>query len=434
MKSLVIVESPAKARTIEKFLDSSYILKASMGHIRDLPEKSLGVDVENGFEPEYEVTADKKKTVSELKKLAKSADRVIIATDEDREGEAIGWHLCKALGLDEKTTPRITFHEITKKALLHAVENPRRINLDLVDAQQSRRVLDRIVGFKVSPVLWKRIRPGLSAGRVQSVAVRLIVEREREIRAFVPEESWRVYADLEHGSDTLRVELARIADKKAALAKYEDVHAKLSAIGWDADAAKESLDKNGWKERSSIFRTSFALRSIVERPSKRSPGMPFTTSLLQQEASRKLGFSVSQTMSVAQILYQNGHITYMRTDSVNLSAEIIAACRKYIEREYGAAFVPKTARVYKTKQANAQEAHEAIRPTDVELSPDKINLDGNELRLYRLIWERTVACQMADAEIKTTTYSFIPSAWSESEWTAKGEVIAFAGFMQLYIE
>jgi DNA topoisomerase I len=264
--------------------------------------------------------------------------------------------------------------------------------------------------------------------------VRLVVEREREIKAFVPEEGWRVYADLVRGEDTLRVELSKISDKKAALAKYEEVAEKLSAIGWDVSAAKESMDKNGWKERASAFRTAFSLQSIVERPSKRSPGMPFTTSLLQQEASRKLGFSVSQTMSVAQILYQNGHITYMRTDSVNLSTEVVGACRKYVERVYGADYVPKTPRVYKTKQANAQEAHEAIRPTDVELSPDKIDLDGNELRLYRLIWERTVACQMTDANINTTTYSFAPAAWRESEWTAKGEVIVFPGFMKLYIE
>ncbi len=434
MKNLVIVESPAKARTIEKFLGDGYTVKASMGHIRDLPGKRFGIDIEQDFEPEYEIAPDKKKVVSELKKLAKKAEKVWIATDEDREGEAIGWHLCAALGLDANAVSRIVFHEITKKALEHAIKNPRGIDANLVNAQQSRRVLDRIVGFQVSPILWQKIRQGLSAGRVQSVAVKLIVEREREIRAFVPEERWHVFADLVHPERIIRVELSKISGKNAKIGTIEELQKIIANIDWSIEGIEPKKDKQANTLYESPFQTDFSLQSIVERPSKRSPGIPFTTSLLQQEASRKLGFSVSQTMSVAQNLYQNGHITYMRTDSVNLSTDIIEQCRTYIAREYGDIYVPEKPKRYKTKQANAQEAHEAIRPVSVEKTPAKSELSGNEFRLYRLIWERTVACQMRDAEIMTTTYTFTPNAWKESEWTAKGEVITFPGFMRLYIE
>ena len=430
-KNLVIVESPAKGKTIEKFLGKDYRVEASFGHIRDLPKKNMGVDIAAGFLPEYEISPDKKKRVAELKKLAKAAEKVWIATDEDREGEAIGWHLCQALGLDDQAVDRIVFHEITKTAIEKAIEHPRKIFIDLVNAQQSRRILDRIVGYEVSPVLWKKVQPGLSAGRVQSVAVKLLVEREREIRAFVPEESWKISANLAH-KIPFSIELTKIDGKKIAFKNFENIQNFCQKHGIFAEIAT-TKDKKGNLQFSLNHSENFQLQKTEKKSSKRLPGAPFTTSTLQQEASRKLGYGVKTTMDIAQRLYQNGHITYMRTDSVNLSDLAINTARIFIEKEFGAEYSMPNGRRFKTKQASAQEAHEAIRPTYIEKTPDSIGLDGMELRLYKLIWERTVASQMKEADIETTTYYFSPENFDEN-WIAKGEVIKFPGFMKLYIE
>jgi len=398
-KNLVIVESPAKAKTIEKFLGADYVVKSSFGHIRDLPKKGMSVAIENNFEPSYEVSADKKKTVSELKKLAKSAETVWLASDEDREGEAIAWHLYEALGLDDKKTKRIVFHEITKPAILAAIEKPRQIDIDLVNAQQARRVLDRIVGYELSPVLWKKVRPSLSAGRVQSVAVRLIVEREREITAFEPEITYKITAvfTLADGTE-LPAELAtKIASKDKAHALLE----KLAASAFTAGAIEKS-------------------------PGKRNPSAPFTTSTLQQEASRRLGMSPKQTMMLAQRLYEAGHITYMRTDSLNLSPIATKAMGEYITSQFGQKY--HESRVFKTKSAGAQEAHEAIRPTDVAKSA--AGADEQQKKLYQLIWRRALASQMAPAELEKTTIA-INANKTDEVLTAKGEIIVFDGFLAL---
>lgn len=430
-KNLVIVESPAKGKTIEKFLWKEYRVEASFGHIRDLPKKNLWIDINSGFIPDYEISPDKKKRVSELKKIAKTVDKVWIATDEDREWEAIGWHLCKAIGLDVNTTDRIVFHEITKNAIEKAIANPRKIYIDLVNAQQSRRILDRIVGYEVSPVLWKKVKPGLSAGRVQSVAVKLLVEREREIRAFTPEESWKIVAELDH-TQKFSIELSKILGKKASfknesqVAKWLEKHAII-----DNFEAKPS--KKGNLEFALKHTEKFTLTESSKKSSKRLPGAPFTTSTLQQEASRKLGFSVKTTMDIAQKLYQNGHITYMRTDSVNLSSLAINAAKKFILSHFWENYTLPNGRKYKTKQASAQEAHEAIRPTYIDALPESLHLDPLETKLYKLIWERTVASQMKEADIETTVYSFTPEHHDET-WIAKWEVIKFPGFMKLYIE
>lgn len=435
MKNLVIVESPAKGKTIEKYLGKDFVVKASVGHIRDLPAKGFWVDLENNFEPTYEISDGKKKVVTELKKLVKQAEKVWIATDEDREGEAIGWHLCQALGLDLETTARIVFHEITKPAITHAIEHPRTIDIDLVNAQQARRILDRIVGYKVSPVLWEKIQRGLSAWRVQSVAVRLIVEREREILAFVKEESWKIRTNLKTTKEeNIIAELTKIGGKAKTLKDIVSVQKYLATL-WVAVANLEAKeDKKGNLSIDLNLVTPFSLVSQEQKASKRSPGAPFTTSTLQQEASRKLGYSVSQTMTIAQMLYQNGHITYMRTDSVNLSDLAISACSKYIEEQFGSEYSVKWGRKYKTKQSSAQEAHEAIRPTHMEKSWEEIGLEWSDARLYRLIRERTIASQMRDAEVETTTYQFAPEVQKEDIWIAKGEVIKFDGFMRLYTE
>ena len=431
-KNLVIVESPAKGKTIEKFLGKDYKVEASFGHIRDLPEKNIGVDIPWGFIPEYEITSEKKKRVTELKKLAKEAEKIWIATDEDREGEAIWWHLCMALGLDPTKVDRIVFHEITKTAIEHAIANPRKIYLDLVNAQQSRRILDRIVWYEVSPVLWRKVRSGLSAGRVQSVAVKLLVEREREIRAFIPEESWKISAKL--GSSTsLTIELVKIAGKHQKFKQEQDALSFFTRHGIVVSQVKPTQDKKGNTVFSFSQREDFMLQDADVKASTRVPGAPFTTSTLQQEASRKLGYWVKMTMDIAQRLYQNGHITYMRTDSVNLSDLAIATARTFIEQEYGKEYSLPNGRKYKTKQANAQEAHEAIRPAYIDKTPDSVHLDGMEAKLYRLIWERTVASQMKEAEVETTTYHFAPKGHDE-DWIVKGEVIKFPGFMKLYIE
>jgi len=407
VKNLVIVESPAKAKTIGKFLGPDFTVMSSYGHIRDLRKKNFGVDLERGFEPEYEIPDDKKALVAELKKKAREAQTVWLASDEDREGEAIAWHLYEVLGLKPENTRRIVFHEITKDAILHAIENPREIDINLVDAQQARRVLDRIVGFELSPVLWKKIKPALSAGRVQSVAVRLIMEREKEIKQFVPEQYYRVNADF-------------------ATASGAAVKAEFSRRLADEAEARRFLAVCGGM--------SFEVGSVNVRPVKKSPAPPFTTSTLQQEAARKLGFTVSQTMRVAQQLYEAGHITYMRTDSLNLSALAISALENEIKATLGERYLK--VRHYHTSSKGAQEAHEAIRPTTI----DRHSIDGTsqEKRLYSLIWKRTVASQMADAEIEKTTVEINPAKPGadamQGHFAATGEVIKFDGFLKIYME
>lgn len=406
-KNLVIVESPAKAKTIEKFLGKDYKVMSSYGHIRDLKKKDLGVDLAHNYKPLYEIPADKKKLVSELKSAAKDADVVWLASDEDREGEAISWHLYEALDLKDKNSKRIAFHEITKNAILHAIENPREIDKNLVDAQQARRVLDRIVGFEVSPVLWKKVKPSLSAGRVQSVAVRLIVEREREIQDFKTEAAYRIQAVFVKEENGTKYEL------KAELNKR--LKTKEEAIKLLEQLKNESL---------------YEINDIETKPAKKSPAAPFTTSTLQQEAARKLGFSVSQTMSVAQKLYESGRITYMRTDSVNLSSLAINTSKAEIENVYGKEY--SKVRQFSTKAKGAQEAHEAIRPT--YMSETHITGSSQEQRLYDLIWKRTIASQMADAELERTTVTIDIPAENDLKFVSTGEVLKFDGFLRVYLE
>lgn len=397
-QNLVIVESPAKAKTIEKYLGKDYTVKSSFGHIRDLPKKGINIDIANNFEPTYDISADKKKVVAELRKAAKGAT-VWLASDEDREGEAIAWHLAYALKLDPKTTKRIVFHEITKPAILHAIENPRTVDQHLVDAQQARRVLDRLVGYELSPVLWKKVRTGLSAGRVQSVAVRLIVEREREIKAFEPTITYKVVALFTVDGQELKAELSeKLPTKSDALKFLED-----------------------------ITPADYEVTNITAKPSSRSPGAPFTTSSLQQEAARKLGYSVKQTMTLAQRLYENGHITYMRTDSTNLAGQAIKAAETYITAQYGKDY--HQVRQYKTKNNNAQEAHEAIRPTD--FSKTAMGDDPQQKKLYDLIWRRTLASQMAPAKLERSEITIQPST-VKPVFVAKGEVLQFDGFLKVY--
>ncbi len=405
-KNLVIVESPAKAKTIEKFLGDDYKVLSSYGHIRDLKKKEFSIDVENGYRPTYEIPEDKKKLVKDLKAEAKKADMVWLASDEDREGEAISWHLFEVLGLDPAKTKRIVFHEITKSAILKAIENPRNIDVNLVNAQQARRVLDRIVGFELSPVLWRKVKPALSAGRVQSVAVRLIVEREREVNNFVSESAYRVTAVFE------------VPDKDG---EKTEVRAELNNRFKTKEEARAFLE--------TCKDASYNISDIVTRPTKKSPAPPFTTSTLQQEAARKLGFSVSQTMVIAQRLYESGQITYMRTDSVNLSDLALATSRKTITELMGEQYV-KT-RQFATKTKGAQEAHEAIRPTYME--NEKISGSSQEQRLYELIWKRTIASQMADAELEKTTATITISG-SQETFMAVGEVVTFDGFLRVYKE
>ncbi|MFK7780378.1 MAG: type I DNA topoisomerase [Candidatus Gracilibacteria bacterium] len=443
-KNLVIVESPAKGKTIEKFLGPDYKVVASMGHIRDLPIKSLGIDIDNGFKPEYIISDEKKKTVNNLKKLAKESSEVWIATDEDREGEAIGWHLCHALKLDPSTTKRIVFHEITKKAIIAAVNNPGTIDMGLVDAQQARRLLDRLVGYKVSPVLWKKIRKGLSAGRVQSVAVKLIVEKEREIIAFKPVESWKISVILTHkGKNKFKTTLSKIDGKVKKLLSKEDVEKVLSTLFDDITLLKEGKNKKGNTLLTSDSEINFKLVDSIKKDSKRSPQAPFTTSTLQQEAARKFGFGVKHTMMVAQRLYEGmdlgngerqGLITYMRTDSVNLSELAKGEAKKEIISKFGNEYYKS--RNFVTKSAGAQEAHEAIRPTELSRTPESLSkvLEPQQLKLYTLIWKRTLASQMKDAIIEVTTFTFSPKKSPNQSWITKGEVIKFEGFMKLYIE
>lgn len=397
-KNLVIVESPAKAKTIEKYLGKDFTVKSSFGHIRDLPKKGLSVDKARNFEPTYEISPDKTKTINELKKLAKTHE-VWLASDEDREGEAIAWHLCVALGLDPKKTKRIVFHEITKEAILKAIDKPRTVDLHLVDAQQARRVLDRLVGYELSPVLWKKVRAGLSAGRVQSVAVRVIVEREREIKAFEAASTYKVTADF-------------LAGKQPVPAELED---KLA----DRAAAEDFL--------KACIGATYTITSIEKKPGSRNPGTPFTTSTLQQEASRRLGFSVRQTMTLAQRLYESGHITYMRTDSTTLSGQAIAGAEKYITSNFGKEY--HQVRQFKTKNSSAQEAHEAIRPTS--FNKEIAGNDEQQKKLYKLIWQRTLSSQMSPASVDKTEVAIKVSSRPE-QFKAKGEVLIFDGFLKVY--
>ena len=400
-KNLVIVESPAKAKTIEGYLGKDFTVKSSYGHVRDLPRKGLAIDIENDFKPDYEITEDKKKILKELKSLSKKAEMIWLATDEDREGEAISWHLIEALGLDETRIKRIVFSEITKNAILKAIDNPRTVNINLVNAQQARRVLDRLVGFELSPVLWKKVKPSLSAGRVQSVAVRIIVEREKEIVDFKSESSFRVTAEFQVEKSVMKAELPKRFQTKDEAQKFVE-----DCLG-----------------------AEFKIQKLETKPAKKSPAPPFTTSTLQQEASRKLGFSVSQTMVVAQRLYEAGKITYMRTDSVNLSDFAMQAAEDEIKKSYGDDFSQR--RTYSSKSKGAQEAHEAIRPTD--MGSHGVDGERNEQRLYDLIWKRTLASQMADAKLEKTTAT-IGISTREENLIAKGEVIKFEGFLKVYLE
>ncbi len=402
-KNLVIVESPAKSQTIKKFLGPDFEVKASYGHTVDLPTKGMGIDIENSFKPDYVVSPDKKKVLSELKRLSESAEKTWIATDEDREGEAIGWHIANQLKLDVKTTPRIVFHEITKTAIENAVKNPRTIDMHLVDAQQARRVLDRLVGFELSPVLWRKIKTWLSAGRVQSVAVKLIVEREREIQAFEADSFFKVVAQfLTNEKKNLTAELSKQLKNEAETTKFLE----------------------------SLSGATYEVSDIEVKPGKKSPSAPFTTSTLQQEASRKLGFSVARTMQVAQKLYEAGHITYMRTDAVNLSDFAIQAAKAQIISEYGENYSKPTH--YATKAKGAQEAHECIRPTHME--NHIAGADPSEKKLYQLIWKRTIASQMAPAELEKTKATIQISMTDKFKFIASGEVLKFDGFLKVYME
>lgn len=401
-KNLVIVESPAKAKTIEKFLGKDFQVESSFGHIADLPSKEIGVDIEQNFKPKYEVSPDKKAVVKKLKYLSKKADTVWLASDEDREGEAIAWHLAEELKLDSSKTKRIVFHEITKTAIQKAIENPRGINYDLVNAQQARRVLDRLVGYELSPVLWKKVRSGLSAGRVQSVSVRLIVEREKEIEQFTPVSSYVIVAEFLNE-------------------KGKSFKAKLPKSFSSISEAKEFLELN--------IGAKYHISNLETKPAKKSPAAPFTTSTLQQEAARKLFFSVGQTMTIAQRLYESGLITYMRTDSVNLSDEAMSAIQSVIEKNYGKEYLHS--RNYVTKAKGAQEAHEAIRPTD--MSKSTVAIDRDQARLYELIWKRTVASQMSDAKLERTQVTIESDKYTQT-FQASGEVLLFDGFLKLYLE
>ena len=405
VKNLVIVESPAKAKTIEGFLGKDFTVKSSYGHVRDLNKSNLSLDMDHGFQPEYEIPDDKKRLVAELKKLSAGADMVWLASDEDREGESISWHLYETLGLNEDKYRRIVFHEITKPAILHAIDNPRKIDMDLVSAQQARRVLDRLVGYELSPLLWKKVKPALSAGRVQSVAVRLIVEREEEIKNFVNSSAYRVTANFSFTIENHEYQL----------------FAELPTRFETEDEAIKFLEN--------CKSAGYTIKSVDKKPLSKCPAPPFTTSTLQQEAGRKLGFSVSNTMRIAQQLYESGKITYLRTDSVNLSTFALGQAKKEIENLYGAQYV-KT-RQFTTKSKGAQEAHEAIRPT--YLDQQTIKGTADERKLYELIWKRTIASQMADAQIEKTVVN-IDVTNSDKDFVATGEVVLFDGFLKVYIE
>lgn len=442
-KNLVIVESPSKWKTIEKFLWKDFKVVASMWHIRDLPVKELWVDIDNNFTPKYQISKEKKKTVDNLKSLASKSSEVWIATDEDREWEAIWWHLCNILDLDPKHVKRIVFHEITKTAIDASIKSPRNIDSNLVDAQQARRILDRLVWYKVSPILWKKVRKWLSAWRVQSVAVKLIVEKEREIINFKPKETWKLIANLEYKNLNFWTILQKIWWKNKVFNSREEVEKFLLTLLPDLKIFKNKKDKNNNEILEADLKIEFVLNDIIKKDAKRTPQAPFTTSTLQQEASRKFGFSVKQTMMIAQKLYEwidlgawerQGLITYMRTDSVNLSDFARKESKKMIDKLFWNSYHKE--RVYKTKQKWAQEAHEAIRPTNLNKSPESLSkfLEKNELKLYELIWKRTLASQMQDALLEITTMDFSPTSNSNSNWITKWEIIKFDWFMKLYIE
>lgn len=411
MSKLLIVESPTKARTIKKMLGNTYDVVSSFGHIRDLPKKDMGVDTEHGFEPTYEVPADKKKRVTDLKAAAKKADEIYLATDEDREGEAIAWHIAQILKLDPAKAKRITFHEITKHAIEEALNDPRELSMHLVDAQQTRRILDRLVGYELSPFLWKKVQRGLSAGRVQSVAVRIIVERERERNAFKKDEYWTIDGAFEKEAQEFPGKLIKIGDKK--LKKLD--------IGDEASATKIVDDLKG---------ADFKIDEVTKKHASRKPPTPLTTSSLQQEANNKLGFSAKQTMTLAQKLYETGRITYMRTDSQNLSEKFLTEAQSFIESSFGKEYATGV-KTYKTKSKGAQEAHEAIRPTDVSITPDSLQgaLEAGQWKLYRLIWNRTVATQLPPAKLERTAVDITAKEYT---FRANGSIIVFDGFMKVY--
>lgn len=399
-KNLVIVESPTKAKTIEKFLGKNFIVKSSIGHIRDMPKKNMGIDIDNNFTPTYEITPDKKKVVADLRKAVKVAEKVYLATDEDREGEAIAWHLLEALNLP-KDTPRIVFHEITKNAIIHAIAEPRVVNYHLVDAQQARRIIDRLVGFEISPVLWRKISGARSAGRVQSPVVRLVVEREREIIKHIDNSTYKVKAELSsEGGEIFKVKLNKEFKSKKQVLAFANT----------------------------LLSANLTITSIEKKPFKRSPKPPFITSTLQQEAFQKLGFSVKQTMILAQNLYRKGFITYMRTDSLILSETAIEAVHKIIVREFGSEYY--NTRRYKSKEFGAQEAHEAIRPTDLT-KPNIFDIEEQDAKLYSLIYKRTLSCQMSDAQLQKTKIKINIEGLDEI-FLANGEVLIFSGFLRIY--
>ncbi|MDD5457526.1 MAG: type I DNA topoisomerase [Candidatus Margulisbacteria bacterium] len=445
-KNLVIVESPAKAKTISKYLDNSYTVRASMGHVVDLPKNDLGVDIEHDFKPTYIVSKDKQKTVTELKKIAKESDKVWLATDEDREGEAIAWHILHELKLKNDDYERIVFHEITKDAILKSIKNPRKIDDQLVDAQQARRIIDRLVGYKLSPLLWKKVQKGLSAGRVQSVAVRFVVEREEEIRNFKPEEYWKVKGTAQYNKNKVfPILLDKYKNKKVKLTDIDTVKAILTD-GFGNIETLETKTKDDFIQINSKIPadTMLLIKAVDKKLSKKSPAAPFTTSTLQQEAHRKFGFAVAHTMSLAQQLYEGvdleqgriGLITYMRTDSLNLADESLAQIKDYILKNFGKDYEISAPRKYKTKSKGAQEAHEAIRPVNIFVTPEDVKdvLTPAQLKLYSLIWKRTVATQMPEAQIENTEVRLLLEQNQNLEFLASGKVIKFDGFMKLYIE
>jgi len=415
--NLIIVESPTKAKTIAKFLDRKYIVESSFGHVCDLPKSELGIDLENDFNPKYIVPTKSKKRVSELKKIAKTANSVILASDEDREGEAIAWHLSNVLSINDKDIKRIAFHEITKEAILKAIDNPRKIDKKMVDAQQARRVLDRLVGYKLSPFLWKKVAKGLSAGRVQSVAVRLIVEREKEIKAFIPQEYWDIEAILKKNNDLFSARLFKINNKTV-----NKFHFKKEV---DTDDTITSLNKGQW-----------LVANIESKEGKKNPLPPFITSTLQQTANHRLGFSAKQTMTIAQKLYEMGFITYMRTDSLNLSDKFKNESIDYIKTKLGDKYLSRGGRIFKTKDKTAQEAHEAIRPTIVFNEPQKLinKLDKNQFKLYQLIWQRALASQMTSAILDTMAIDIQAGSKGEYLFRATGQTIKFKGYLEIYPE
>ena len=417
---LVIVESPTKAKTISKFLGKSYKIESSFGHVRDLPKSTIGIDTEGSFEPKYVIPDKARKNLNKLKELAKKADKIILASDEDREGEAIAWHLIEALKIDKKQTDRIVFHEITKDAIIKALDNPRELDMKMVDAQQARRVLDRLVGYELSPFLWKKVARGLSAGRVQSVAVRLIIEREREIKAFDPKEYWSIETELTKKNDKSKEII------KAKLNKIDGKTIDKLEIKNKAEADKITNDLKG---------AEYSVLNILKKEIKKNPPKPFTTSTLQQTANRWLGFSAKQTMMVAQQLYEQGLITYMRTDSLNLSEKFLTDAHKYLKNLLGDKYALKSPRKFKTKSKGAQEAHEAVRPTEANKEPSKLEkkLNRNQYRLYNLIWQRSLASQMPEAKLDATTID-IEAKNTAYLFRSTGQVLKFSGYLKIYPE